>query len=343
MKQEMEHYITQVCSCLKNKRPNRVTKTPLQSIETSAPFEMISIDFLHPEKSKGGEEYILVLVDHFTKYTQAYATKDKAGKTAARKIIDDFIPRFGFPAKIHHDQGREFEKLFEKLQKYSGIHHSRTSPYHPQGNPAEHFNRTRLNMLRTLEETEKTRWKEHLNKVVHTYNSTIHEAIGYSPFFLLFGHEPTLPVDLLFPKKISNTDKQTPTGYTEKWREAMQEAYAIAQKNMRKSARRGQDHYNQWPWSSTLKPGDDVLVRNLMPRGCPGKLRSHWEDTVYVVIESRGPGNLVYVVEPLNATGRKRVLNRNLLLPCPYLVEPVPLVASPKRSRRTRVTPEEGP
>lgn len=267
MRQEMEHYVTQGCRCVKRKKPNRVTRTPIQNIETSAPFEMISIDYLHLEKSKGGEEYILVVVDHFTKYAQAYATKDKSGKTAARKLFDDFIMRFGFPSRIHHDQGREFENhLFHKLQSYSGIRHSRTSPYHPQANPAERFNRTLLGMLRTLEETQKLRWKEHLNKVVHAYNSTVHESTGFSPFFLLFGREPILPVDLMFPKR-GGEENRSRTGYAEKWREVMQEAYAIARKNMKKSAKRGQKNYNQRTWSSTLEPGDHVLVKNLTPRG----------------------------------------------------------------------------
>ncbi len=64
MRKEIEHHVTKVCCYVKRKKPNRVTRTPNQSIETSPPFEMISTDYLHLEKSRGGEEYILVVVDH---------------------------------------------------------------------------------------------------------------------------------------------------------------------------------------------------------------------------------------------------------------------------------------
>ena len=125
MQKDIANFISQRCQCLKQKPPHHTPRDPLQPIATSAPFEVISIDYLHLERSSGGYEYILVVVDQFIQYAQAYATRNKSGKTAANLFYNDFILCFGFPPKIHHDQGSEFEsELFHCLEELSDVIHS---------------------------------------------------------------------------------------------------------------------------------------------------------------------------------------------------------------------------
>ena len=60
------------------------------------------------------------------------------------------------------------------------------------------MNRSLINLLRTLNQNDKTRWTIHLPKLIHAYNVTHHASTGFTPFVMMFGREDNLPVDNRF-------------------------------------------------------------------------------------------------------------------------------------------------
>ena len=129
----------------------------LINIQSTQSMELVCIDFLSLETSKGGYENIHVITEHFTGYAQAFPTRNQTATTTAKVLFEDFKVHYGFPGRIHSDQGRNFESSsIKELCKLASVEKSRTTPYHPMGNGmVERFNQTLLNMLGALEENQK--------------------------------------------------------------------------------------------------------------------------------------------------------------------------------------------
>ena len=160
-------------------------------------MDIVCNDYLSLEPSNGGIENILVIIDHFTRYAQAIPTRNQTARTTAKELFGQFVIHYGFPARLHSDQGQTFEsKVVAELCKIAGVEKSRMTHYHAMGNGmVERFNQTLLKLLGTLHDEEKTDWKAHVPTLVHAYNATHHESIGHTLFYLMFGRHPRLAID----------------------------------------------------------------------------------------------------------------------------------------------------
>lgn len=200
-------------------------------VKAGYPMDVISVDIMGPfPESDTGNKYILVAGDHFSKWMEAYAIPDPEATTVARKLVDELFCRFSVPTHLHSDQGKQFEsQVMKEICTILGIVKTWTSAYHPQCDGlVERFNRTLQSMLATTVTDHPFNWEEALPKVCLAYNSSVHSSTGYTPFFLMFGREATLPIDIIYgmpePQQVLSVAE-----YSKTTRKLFEQAYTRVQ------------------------------------------------------------------------------------------------------------------
>ena len=315
MDSDIEERVRLCDRCIRRKqRP--VPAAELVSITTSAPMDLVCIDYLMLEPSKGGVENILVITDHFTRYAQAIPTRNQTARTTAKALFDSFFVHYGFPARLHSDKAQNFEsKVIRQLCKIGGLKKTRTTPYHPMGNgQVERFNQTLLQMLGTLENSKKSDWKSYVQPLVHAYNATRHDTTGFSPFYLMFGRHPRLAVDAFLGIQPNTETGASQTEYAKKLKACLDFAYKRATKEASKQAERYNAYYDQGVRENKLEVGDKVLVEKVGHK-VKHKIADVWEEEPYTVLEKPLPDIPVFKVMREDGQGWVKTLHRNQLLP----------------------------
>ena len=156
-----------------------------------------------------------------------------------QNLWDKFIVHYGLLEKIITEQGHYFESdLLKALCEITQVKKIQTSGYHLQTNgQCEHFNATLINMLGTLPEKPKSTWREQVPTLVHAYNCTRNNAVGFSPYYLMFGCKPCLPIDLIFGSNIADL-KGSSINYIENLKKRMAWAYQTANDVIKKEQER---------------------------------------------------------------------------------------------------------
>jgi len=139
---------------------------------------------------------MVVAIEYLTKWVEVRASDRATTENVANFIHEEIICRFGAPKVIMTDQGSHFKnQMVDKLCNNYKIEHRLSSPYHPQTNGlVERFNRTLTGMLAKTNDI--FNWDLHIPSVLFAYRTTKHSTTRYTPFYLMYGRNPVLPLEI---------------------------------------------------------------------------------------------------------------------------------------------------
>ena len=216
----------------------------------------------------------MTVVDRATKMVHLIPCKKTttAGE-AARLYWQHVVKLHGVPRAIHTDRGAQFVgRWWREIWSLLGTKLKYGTAYHPQSQgQVERMNAIISQTLRCLmsDIPDLGRWKEFLPTVEMVVNSLPNRSTGYSPFYLMYGHHPVLPVELL------KGDESTNVETLSKFLERTQEVWRQARVQMEKAVAIQKSYYDKKHRDIQFSVGDLVLLstQNLRLKGIPHKLQ----------------------------------------------------------------------
>lgn len=282
MSTDVRNWCKSCNECAQAKAGPGCGRFPLQQSATGCPFDRVAVDIVGPcPVSENGNEYLIVMTDYFSKWTEAFAVPNHTAMTVADKLVTEVFCRFGVPSQLHSDQGREFEsELFANVCNLLGIEKTRTCPYRPQSDGlVERMNRTIIQMMSIFVNENRNNWDDHLPFILMAYRATIQDSTCFSPYKMLFGRDMICPIDIICGFTV-NSVNLCPIEYVEWLRFTLTTTYNFAYENLSRAASRQKKNYDRG-----AKPrgfGEGSFVWRWYPPKAGIKLALGWTGPYFV-------------------------------------------------------------
>jgi hypothetical protein len=251
-------------------KPQRHTH---RTVVSGFPFQRISIDFVGPLRTTAtGYTCILTIKDTFSKWVEAFPLRAARAEEAAGILVGEIFSRYGFPDEIHSDRGTQFTgRVMKQLGELIGYSITWTPSYHPQSNPVERAHRDlKAGIRAALETVGGQEWDQCLPQVLFAFRCTPARGTGLTPFEVLFGRQPNIPIGAIDPAPSSGKPLAE---YVAKLRGRILDVHHWARENLAKEVARQQRAYQAV--QRQFEVGDRVWRYNPVPQK-GGKFARSW-------------------------------------------------------------------
>ena len=312
---DIKDYVRSCSTCQQVKSPFCGPKSPLKPIRTSRPSEIWTTDLMGPlPRTNGGNIHVLVVIDHFTKWVELFAMDSVTAPEVAKKLMLVFC-RHGIPDTILSDQGTNYQSnLLSELYELLDVHKVRTSPYHPQTDGlSERFNRTIQAMLTSYIAENQQNWDLFLPTLAFAYNTAVHCTTKMTPFELVYGRKPKVPLDLIF-KELNIELFLDPEGYAAQLKDGFNKAFGLVIINRDLSMDKNKVDYDRRVRAASFELTDLVWLLDTAKKiGKSSKLARKWTGPYEILARIN---QATYEIKPAHKKGRKKVVNQSRLKKC---------------------------
>lgn len=202
------NFVRNCLACQRSKVQRHTKSTPERYEPLKERFSHINIDIVGPFPLCEGQRYCLTMIDRFTRWPEAVPIPDMSAETVAKAILFHWISRFGVPARITSDRGRQFESaIFTELMTTIGATHLRTTPYHPQSNGIiERWHRVFKSAILCC---DPSKWIYSLPTILLGLRVVFKPDIDSSPAELVYGTTLRLPGEFFDTIKTTEITSET--------------------------------------------------------------------------------------------------------------------------------------
>jgi hypothetical protein len=290
VRRDVERIVSEcpVCQKVKYQKPPVVVRE-VRTIQGSYPMKSVAVDAMGPvTKDEDGNQYILVIVDEFSKFASLVACKSVEAGEYVRALLQH-ISLFGVMERVRTDGATQFTaKVCGDLSRFLGVQHFVILPYHPQANGiVERRNAEIMKHLRVLVMERRIRniWSRYLAIVQNVINNTVDSSIGIAPARLIFGNGLKTNLEWVI-KRDKEVPQQPVSEYVQELERTLTVLNAVSKDYVDRKVQEKKDKVREIGGRvSEIKVGEYVLVT--YPTRPPSKLSPIYRGPFIVVEKVR--------------------------------------------------------
>lgn len=193
MHRDVSEFVKNCDTCNSYKHANHITLGTMgRPKDCSRPFQMISMDLVGPlPPSRKQNTFLFVITCCFSKFCLLFPIRRASAEIMVRILEEQVFLVHGVPSTILMDNGRQFisNMMKDLFSKYKVPNVQYTPKYTPQVNTVERYNKTIMTAVSSFVQEDHRSWDSNIAKIQFALNSSVSEATGFTPAFLVFGRE----------------------------------------------------------------------------------------------------------------------------------------------------------